>query len=84
MTKKHKRAQKQRTIIFAAAGTLIFAITWMIFSGGATPAAEGSLPPETTTQNAYQKYQEGAFVLDVRTPAKNGSIIMPQIPPSYL
>jgi len=72
MTKKRKLAQKntqkQRTIIFAAAGTLIFAIIWMIFSGGATPAAQGSLPPEITTQNAYQKYQEGAFVLDVRTP----------------
>ncbi len=72
MTNKRKSVQKnkrkQRPIIFAAAGTLILAIFWIILSGGATPAIDGTMPPMINTQNAYQKYQDGAFLLDVRTP----------------
>ena len=72
MTKKTKSVQRnkqnQRTIIFAAAGTLILAIIWIILSGRSTPAIDSLLPPEIDTQNAYQKYQDGAYLLDVRTP----------------
>jgi len=68
---KRKRSQEnkkqQRMIMFAAIGILVLAIIWIITSGGATPAAVGALPLEINTQEAYQKYQEGAFVLDVRT-----------------
>jgi len=72
MTTKRKRAQKnkqrQRTVMFAAIGIFVFAIIWIITSGWATPAAGGPLPLEINTQEAYQNYKEGAFVLDVRTP----------------
>ena len=72
MTNKRKprqiNAQNQRTVIFAAAGILILTVIWVIYSGGGSPTIDGSLPPEINTQIAYQKYQEGAFVLDVRTP----------------
>jgi hydroxyacylglutathione hydrolase len=71
MTTIRKRSQEnkkqQRMITFAAIGILVLAIIWVIMSGSATQAAVGTLPPEINTEEAYQKYQEGAFVLDVRT-----------------
>ncbi len=62
-----KNKRKQSTIIFAATGILILVIILITFSGGASPTSGNSLPPEINTQDAYQKYQDGVFVLDVRT-----------------
>lgn len=72
MTTKRNRAKKnkqqQRTIMFTVIGVLVLAIVWIILSGGSSPSADGALPLEINTQDAYQKHQEGAYVLDVRTP----------------
>ncbi|MBT3389079.1 MAG: rhodanese-like domain-containing protein [Chloroflexi bacterium] len=67
--KKSKRKNKQQQsnlmwagiifVILLAVGGLAF-----IISGGSS----AGLPGEITVEEAYQKYEEGAFVLDVRTP----------------
>ncbi len=41
---------------------------WALINGGGQSAAAPTLPAEISVQEAYQKYQAGTFVLDVRTP----------------
>lgn len=46
-------------------GIIIFLI--LRFAGGANSPASASLPGQISVSEAYNKYQSGAFVLDVRT-----------------
>ncbi len=48
-----------------AAAALAFVLIALAGNQGSAPAA--SLPPEINVDQAYQKYQEGVFFLDVRT-----------------
>jgi rhodanese-related sulfurtransferase len=51
--------------ILVAVGLLIFLIASL---GGEQARATGTLPASVSVDKAYQMYQEGTFVLDVRTP----------------
>jgi rhodanese-related sulfurtransferase len=56
----------------AAAVVLLAAAAFFILTGRqpapADTVAAANLPAEIGIEDAYQKYQDGAFVLDVRTP----------------
>jgi len=54
-------------IALAAVTVLLIAGFALIRSGGQTATAT-TLPAEISVNEAYQKYQAGTFVLDVRTP----------------
>lgn len=67
--------QNRRWLWLAAVGAaavLLVAAAFFILAGQqpapASVAAANSLPAEINLEQAYQKYQDGAFVLDVRTP----------------
>jgi rhodanese-related sulfurtransferase len=51
--------------ILIAIGLIIFLIASL---GGEQASSTGSLPASVSVEDAYQMYQEGTFVLDVRTP----------------
>lgn len=51
--------------ILIAVGLIIFLIASL---GGERASNTGSLPASVSVDEAYQMYQEGTFVLDVRTP----------------
>jgi len=51
--------------ILIAVGLLIFLIASL---GGEQASSTGNLPASVSVDEAYQLYQDGTFVLDVRTP----------------
>lgn len=51
--------------ILLAIGLIIFLIASL---GGEQASSAGTLPASVSVDEAYQMYQEGTFVLDVRTP----------------
>ena len=51
--------------ILIAIGLIIFLIASL---GGEQASSAGSLPASVSVEEAYQMYQDGTFVLDVRTP----------------
>jgi rhodanese-related sulfurtransferase len=51
--------------ILIAIGLIIFLIASL---GGEQSSSAGSLPASVSVDEAYQMYQDGTFVLDVRTP----------------
>jgi rhodanese-related sulfurtransferase len=51
--------------ILIAVGLIIFLIASL---GGENASSAGKLPASVSVDEAYQMYQEGTFVLDVRTP----------------
>jgi len=64
--KNAKKTQQQRWIALAAVAIAIIAV-FIAANSGSTPATVTSLPAEINTEMGYQKFQEGAFLLDVRT-----------------
>jgi len=69
-TKKQQQTkQKKEQIIIAVVALAIVVIAFLVF--GSNPAEKAatvnSLPPEINTGMAKQKFDEGAFMLDVRT-----------------
>ncbi|MBC8334700.1 MAG: rhodanese-like domain-containing protein [Anaerolineales bacterium] len=75
MTKKQKKAlrkkaknnQQQLWIVLAIVTIAIIAI-FIATQSPTTPATINALPAEINTGLAFEKYEEGAFLLDVRTP----------------
>ncbi len=80
MAKKQSKSKKKQAIqdakkkkdqmIIAVAALIFVVIAFLVF--GSNPAADApatvnSLPAEINTEMGYQKFQEGAFLLDVRT-----------------
>lgn len=65
------RRQKMRTF-YGIAGVVVIGVMALIFyrilNPPDQPAAASSLPVEISVQEAYDKYQQGAFLLDVREP----------------
>lgn len=70
----HQPAQDRRWLwLAAAAAVVLLAAAAFLILGGRQPApantvTAANLPAEVSVADAYQKYQDGAFVLDVRTP----------------
>jgi predicted ribosomally synthesized peptide with SipW-like signal peptide len=65
-----QRRKKRMTQIYIIALVVVMVVgaTWAYFSNkAATQKAEESFPSEVSVDEAYQMYQDGAFVLDVRT-----------------
>jgi predicted ribosomally synthesized peptide with SipW-like signal peptide len=65
-----QRRKKRMTQIYIIALVVVMVVgaTWAYFSNkAATQKAEESFPSEVSVDEAYQMYQEDAFVLDVRT-----------------
>ncbi|MGE5462756.1 MAG: rhodanese-like domain-containing protein [Syntrophothermus sp.] len=61
------RTPKSQLMVLAVVALIILLLAlWGNNRAGTTSSA--SLPPEISVSEAYTKYQNGAFVLDVRTP----------------
>ena len=63
------KSKQQRTIAFIAVAVTFAIVAFLSLSNSAAPPAEASnsLPADITTAMGYQKFEEGAFLLDVRT-----------------
>lgn len=55
-------------LLIGGAVVLLLALVGVVWLGGQGQAQTASLPSEISAAEAYQMYQEGAFVLDVREP----------------
>jgi rhodanese-related sulfurtransferase len=67
---EERRKKRQTQIILAVIAVVILAGgAWAVFGSnfGASEAALSSLPSEITVGEAYERYQAGDFLLDVRT-----------------
>lgn len=62
-----KSNQKLLWVALVAVAVLVLGGFALIRAGGQSATAS-TLPAEISVQEAYQKYQAGTFVLDVRTP----------------
>lgn len=62
--RKRKTQRRQTWLWIGIIGILLIALVSIT---AASLSSSPSPPAEITTEEAYQKYQEGAFVLDVRT-----------------
>lgn len=60
------KRQRMRTFYGIASVVVLGVLALVIFR--ILPNEAASLPAEITVQEAYEKYQEGAFLLDVREP----------------
>ena len=75
MAKKQSKASKRKAqqdakkkkeqMMIAVAAVIFVVIAFLVFGGN--PSTVNSLPPEINTAMGYQKFNEGAFLLDVRT-----------------
>jgi rhodanese-related sulfurtransferase len=67
---EQRRKKRQTQIAIAAVVIVILAgVAWAVF-GTTTPVtevAQGSLPSNTSVDEAYKMYQAGDFLLDIRT-----------------
>ncbi|MBC8506102.1 MAG: rhodanese-like domain-containing protein [Anaerolineales bacterium] len=65
MAKQKRKIQKNQSILWIGIiGILLIVLVGVTL---ASQSSSQTLPNEITVDEAYQKYQEGAFVLDVRT-----------------
>jgi rhodanese-related sulfurtransferase len=64
--------QKRMRTFYGIAGVVVLGMTALIFyrfqNQAAQPPEATALPAEIGVQEAYEKYQQGAFLLDVREP----------------
>ena len=71
--KQQDAKQKKDQMMIAVAALVFVVIAFLVFgsnpsgSNDANTATVNSLPAEINTAMGYQKFQEGAFLLDVRT-----------------
>ena len=65
-SKKNNAKKKKEQIIYAVIAFIVILAAFFIFGGNSSPTTN-SLPAEINTGMAYQKVEEGAFLLDVRT-----------------
>jgi rhodanese-related sulfurtransferase len=64
---------------FAIGALLLLALLGIVLTGCSTPTATaGTLPAEINVEQAFNLYQEGAYVLDVRTPPEWDEIHIPE------
>ena len=65
--KAQEAKKKKEQLIFAIGAVVIAVLAFVVFGTGGNANTAG-LPPEINTQTAKQMFDEGAFMLDVRTP----------------
>ncbi len=65
--RKQKKQQPSAWVWAALAAGLVLVIAAVLLAGKSGGSQAASLPPEISVQQAYQKYQQGVFLLDVRT-----------------
>ncbi|MBT3322211.1 MAG: rhodanese-like domain-containing protein [Anaerolineae bacterium] len=64
--KAQQNAQKKKEqMMIAIAAVVVVVIAFLVFGGN--PSGGDSLPAEINTATGYQMFQDGAFLLDVRT-----------------
>ena len=69
-TKQQDAKQKKDQMMIAVAAVIFVIVAFLVFGNnpaGDAVATTNSLPAEINTEMGYQKFQEGAFLLDVRT-----------------
>ncbi len=64
-----KKQQKKNQMMIAGVALILVVIAFLAFGGNSSGSTTtvNSLPAEINTGMGYQKFQEGAFLLDVRT-----------------
>jgi rhodanese-related sulfurtransferase len=69
LTKKQKKQNNTWIWVTAVIAVVVLAaLAWVFANQGEQPAAvAGGLPAEISVDQAYELYQDGTFVLDVRT-----------------
>jgi rhodanese-related sulfurtransferase len=70
-TSQLRNAKRKNNALMWVGGfvlVLLLAVSAILLGNRQNSQIDGSLPAEISVVQAYQKYQEGAFVLDVRTP----------------
>ncbi len=65
--RKQKKQQPAPWLWMALAGVVVLVIAGVLLAGKGGGSQAASLPPEISVQQAYQKYEQGTFLLDVRT-----------------
>ena len=66
--KAQEAKQKKNQLWIAIATAVIAILAFVVFGTGGNNTNTGGLPSEINTQTAKQMFDEGAFMLDVRTP----------------
>jgi rhodanese-related sulfurtransferase len=64
-TSAFRTPKSQIAVLAVAALVIVLLVLWSNYRRSINPTA--ALPPEITVSEAYTKYQNGAYVLDVRT-----------------
>ncbi len=67
-TKKRSRKQQRPWLWVGIAVAFVAILGFVVLKSSDSSANAGNLPPEISVAEAYQRYQQGVFVLDVRTP----------------
>ncbi len=65
LTSAFRTPKSQMMVLAVTALIIVLLVLWSNYRRNATPSA--ALPPEISVSEAYDKYQNGAYVLDVRT-----------------
>ena len=65
-TSAFRTPKSQMAVLAAAALVIVLLVLWSNYRRNDNPST--ALPPEIGVSEAYNKYQNGAYVLDVRTP----------------
>ena len=67
-SRRKQQKQNQTLLIGLVAVVLVVLAGAIFFSNRAGDSVAGTLPREISVEEAYTKWQDGTFVLDVRTP----------------
>ena len=69
---QRKKKRQTQIIVIVLAAVILPLVVWALLNGfsGESDSVSNYLPPEISVEEAYQMYEEGAFVLDVRTQAE--------------
>jgi len=81
MQRRAEERRKKRQTMLAVAAVVIVVLAGVLFavlSNNASDTAQGALPAEISVDEAYQLVEEGAFLLDVRTPEEWNEFHAPQ------
>jgi rhodanese-related sulfurtransferase len=65
LTSAFRTPKSQMMVLAVAALVIVLLVLWSNYQRNNNPSS--ALPPEITVSEAYNKYQNGAFLLDVRT-----------------
>ena len=83
MQRRAEERRKKRMTMLAVAAVVIVVLAGILFAvfsnnNAASETAQGALPAEINVDEAYQRVEDGAFLLDVRTPEEWDDFHAPQ------